>query len=282
MTTFSVERAVNTVITQEALTNDRDYTYFHASEWEGCHRKLAYRYYESQGWIKAIEADSSINPRTQRIFHNGTFVHDRWKVYLEKTGMLRGYWLCILKDGRRKIYGRDQKLGIFKQDIPDEYVYCTYVECSFKDLENTLWGGSIDSIIDTTRWDNPKPILTDDEEAIRQTHLVIDYKSMNSHLYEKLTQPKPEHVTQMQIYFHLTGLRAGKFIYENKNDQSVKEYLVVRDDNFIAVKVEEAKRLRYIIENKNSKGMRVLPPRPYKAKGNKECSVCKYRANCWG
>lgn len=288
---FNISGAVNLTLTTAALVNDRPYDHFHPSEWDQCHRKLAYKYYEYKGFIKVKGESGEIDPKSQRIFSNGHYVHYRWEEYLTATGTMRGRWYCILKDGSAKVYGADKKLGILKQEIPDEYIYCKYVELGFLDEEVTLWGGHVDGIIDTTQW-NPDAmsiplaerqmvVMVEPLPAPEDTHIVVDFKSINPFGYDKLKAPKPEHITQMQIYLYLTGLKAGKFIYENKGTQDVKEYLVPRDDNFINVKVEEAKALRYIVEHTNAAGDRVLPKRKYRTRGNRECADCKYRGNCW-
>lgn len=288
---FNITGAVDLTLAKAAIANDRPYDVFHPSEWDQCHRKLAYRYYEHKGYIKVKQEIEDIDAKFQRICGNGHHVHYRWEEYLTATGTLRGKWFCILKDGTTKVYGADKKFGILKQEIPDEYIYCKYVELGFVDEEITHWGGHVDGIIDISQW-NPDALSLPPEErhvvvlveplpAPEDTHIVVDFKSMNPFTFDKLKAPKPEHITQMQIYLYLTGLKSGKFIYENKGTQDIKEYLVPRDDNFINVKVEEAKALRYIVEHTNVDGHRVLPKRKYKARGNRECADCKYRGNCW-
>jgi hypothetical protein len=116
-----------------------------------------------------------------------------------------------------------------------------------------------------------------DEEKM----FLIDYKTINPFDYKDLTAPKIEHVTQLQIYFYLSGLKYGKVIYENKATQAVKEFNICRDDALIEVKKEEAIRLKYQLTNVNSTGKHVLPQRGYDSRGHKKCLDCKYRGHCW-
>jgi len=156
------------------------------------------------------------------------------------------------------------------------------------------WGGHVDAIIDITKWPNADlgeytPESIPDEEKLilvafpqeENRFFVVDFKSMNPYSFKDLKQPKPEHLTQMQIYLYLSGLKYGKFIYENKGDQGVKEFLVERDDALLEVKKEEAVMLKHRVTHTNSQGKHVLPPRGYETRGHTKCLQCKYRGHCW-
>jgi len=284
---ISVSKAIDSFLTERAKTNDRDMTYFHASGWEDCHRKIAYAYYEAKGIIQIDESALKIDPQLQRIFDNGHYMHDRWRDYVVTVAepALLGRWQCLnwIEHKEPMIYGSDKKLGCLRP----EKCQCgstkfRYVEVGFYD-ENTWWGGNVDTIIDITKW--PYTKLGEYKKATEvpedERYFIIDYKTMNPFEYKDLSKPKPEHLTQMQVYLYLSGLKNGKFLYENKANQSLKEYLVRRDDAMIAVKKEEAIRLKYQITNLNSQGKHVLPPRGYDSRGHKKCLECKYRGHCW-
>ncbi len=104
---------------------------------------------------------------------------------------------------------------------------------------------------------------------------------MSPFLFKDLKEPKSEHVTQVNIYLYLSGLKTGKLLYEDKGLQSTKEFLVKRDDELIRVKKEEALNLKFQITNRNKQGKRVLPPRAHGSKGDEQCLGCKYRGGCW-
>ncbi|KKL57652.1 hypothetical protein LCGC14_2233290, partial [marine sediment metagenome] len=177
-----------------------------------------------------------------------------------------------------------------------------YVEVEFHD-EETMWGGRVDAIVDAERWNEAvvrrKMKLDSDDKLVavgiigypspREENLaVFDYKSMNSHQFTKLEEPTSKHLTQLQIYLYLSGLKEGKFIYESKSNQGVKEFLVKRDDIFLEKKRQEAIKLKHIVLNTNSKGSCVLPHKPKNpngtekySPGDKMCLQCKYRGHCW-
>lgn len=57
----------------------------------------------------------------------------------------------------------------------------------------------------------------------------IELKSINMAGFAKLTEPKPEHQVQLQIYLNMAEYEQGTVLYENKNDQRIKSFLVKRD-----------------------------------------------------
>jgi len=267
----------------------RDYARFHASQWEDCHRKVVYHYYESKGWIKVDKkrASKMADPRLERIFGNGHFVHDRWRIYLTELGIIRGYWRCANFMAHREsndgLYGTDEKYGIFKPTSPcscgcPDYLY---EEVGFYD-EETNWGGHVDGIIDFSGLDVAKwDVGTVQFNGGGKELFVLDFKSINPFSYSKLQEPELKHRTQMQIYLYLSGFPFGLFVYENKGDQSVKEFTVLRDDGWIEQKKEEAIALKQVVNSVNSKGKHVLPPRAHREMTHSECSKCRFRSHCW-
>ena len=64
-----------------------------------------------------------------------------------------------------------------------------------------------------------------------QTHGIspIELKSINTAGFGKLVRPKPEHELQLQIYLNLGDYSVGTVLYENKNDQKLKSFVVHQD-----------------------------------------------------
>jgi hypothetical protein len=275
---INIEYLSNECLIQRAKKDNRDYSHFHPSEWDRCHRQKAYAYYETKGIIKKDSESVLIDARLQRLFDNGHFVHARWRSYLESTGAMMGCWECLnyIAHKEPKIYGQDSKLGILRPDKcecgSDRF---SYVEVGYYD-EETMWGGHVDAILDL------EIISSKFKGMTKQSgYIIVDFKSINSRNYSSLKEPKPEHITQMQIYLYLAGLDCGKFVYENKDNQTVKEYVVKRDDVFLEAQKQVAKLLKYRIQNVNSQGQRVLPPRGYPNKSASECMNCKFKNRCW-
>ena len=84
----------------------------------------------------------------------------------------------------------------------------------------------------TLKFDNP-PISGRYDFLIRYKatdRAIVELKTINARGLENLIdQPKPEHVIQLQIYLNLMGLKNGIVVYENKNDQDMKAFKIVKD-----------------------------------------------------
>lgn len=59
---------------------------------------------------------------------------------------------------------------------------------------------------------------------------IVELKSINDNGFERLTRPKPEHFIQIQIYLAIAKRDYGIVLYENKNTQNVKAFLVPRSE----------------------------------------------------
>lgn len=57
----------------------------------------------------------------------------------------------------------------------------------------------------------------------------IELKSINTSGFGKLHAPKPEHQLQLQMYLNMGNYEVGTVLYENKNDQKIKSFVVSRD-----------------------------------------------------
>lgn len=279
---INLEHYINRVLAEKIKNNDRDYSHFHPSEFAQCHRKLVYKFYEAQGICAASEPNVRyIDPQLQRVFDCGHHLHFRLGKNMEGTGLLKGCWACL---ECKKRYGDDKKLGVHKPKICTEDSCISerfrYIEKGFMD-EETLLGGHVDAILDL-REETINDVAIPPDAPEEDSHIVVDFKSIRGEAFRKLIGPKDEHFTQMQIYLYLTGLKAGKLLYECKNTQAFREFLIGRDDEFIEAQSMAAKRLKKIVTSSNSEGQRTLPPRAHKKDNMKECVECPFRSHCWG
>ncbi|UCD20813.1 MAG: Dna2/Cas4 domain-containing protein [archaeon] len=69
-------------------------------------------------------------------------------------------------------------------------------------------------------------ITLDNEPAI------LEIKSINSFKF-KNTKPEKDHVLQLQLYLHYFKLKKGVLIYENKDNQELKEYVIHYDEKLV-------------------------------------------------
>lgn len=287
---ISVSELINDFIVKRTLSgSDRDNKVFHPSEFHGCKRKIAYKYFTAIGLLKLVIDESSVDVTQQLIFDNGHGVHDRYKEYLSDElcakSLLKGYWQCQNKwahDLKPPILGVNEKYGILR---PSENCSCgysdyEYVEVGFSD-EKTNLSGHVDAVL----------CLPTGQ------HVIVDFKTIRDMRFGKLYLTADEkHNTQMQIYLFLSDLEIGKFLYENKDKQLRKEFIVVRDDNYIKRLVSYAEQLKYIVEYVGPNGQRKLPPRSNSPFGkekdnhpdvveytpqNYECTYCEFKELCY-
>jgi len=85
----------------------------------------------------------------------------------------------------------------------------------------------------SVRWDSPA-ISGRMDFLIRHEELgiiPIELKSINTAGFGKLRKPKDEHQLQLQMYLNMGDYAVGTVLYENKNDQKLKSFIVERDSN---------------------------------------------------
>jgi hypothetical protein len=93
--------------------------------------------------------------------------------------------------------------------------------------------------------------------------IILELKSINDRGFKALKQfPKAEHELQLQIYLNLLPAQWGTVLYENKNDQKLKAFLIQQNPKVFE---QILKRCRKIID---------MLEMPKTCRGNKWCP-CK-------
>lgn len=62
---------------------------------------------------------------------------------------------------------------------------------------------------------------------------VLEIKSINLNGFYALHEPKAEHILQLNIYMHCLNIPRGVLLYENKNNQELKEFFVKQDTGIV-------------------------------------------------
>jgi len=128
-------------------------------------------------------------------------------------------------------------------------------------------GGSLEDRYDTY-W-NKLGILLDKEKTVRLTSpkisgridyilshedpkigkFILELKSINKKGYDELIDvPKPEHHIQIQCYMGITGIPYGIVFYECKDDQSVRAFKVLHDEEMWQGIIDRCKRIMAMTE----------------------------------
>jgi CRISPR/Cas system-associated exonuclease Cas4 (RecB family) len=232
--------------------NDRPYEYFHPSEFSDCVRKTVYLHMGETG-------QSTISTDLQRVFDNGHGMHARYADYLVGMGIAYGVWQCK-NPLCKKRYGEGELLGIAQRKEPCEECGCE--EYSYEEVqvfnEEYMFQGHVDGIF-----------------KLSKKFFVVDYKSMFSFQFKKLSEPIQKHIIQIMIYIWLLDLESGFLLYENKDDQKIKMFEVSRNEKLIQSIKSRAKKLIGILDQGS------VPKRPYPNKNDKHCKKCAFRKMCW-
>jgi CRISPR/Cas system-associated exonuclease Cas4 (RecB family) len=102
---------------------------------------------------------------------------------------------------------------------------------------------------------------------------VVEIKSINSYGFQKLENPKKEHLCQIQLYLHYFKIPNGILIYENKDNQDIKEFAVDYDEKIAKSLIEEFEILKHMIDSN------IVPPIPLGLE-KWECDYCDYAEEC--
>ena len=237
------------------------------------------------------EKDGTIDPRTQRIFDNGTYTHERLQTYLLDMELLAMDEVPLICD-EYNIQGHtdgflqfDDEIAILEiksindnqfnqlKDAKEEhkkqgliYLYCAeerrkFLHRTYKTEEefNASW-------------------------ETRYRYFEFHYQHMKSgRKFSREEKIKNEVMLNMlsdNILFH-TDKPISKvvFLYENKNNQELKEFVVERNistESILTEVLEDYKTLNLAVAEQK------IPDRPQCAtKSSQMCKWCDYRNNCY-
>lgn len=123
----------------------------------------------------------------------------------------------------------------------------------------------------------PQAIISGRADAIITLNnelYVVDFKSMNSIIFQKLTAAKEENVNQIQLYLHFFKIPRGILLYVNKNTLALKEFLV----NYEPVLCN--KLLSDLVILKTKIEANAIPDRLADYPANWQCRYCQFKEIC--
>lgn len=103
---------------------------------------------------------------------------------------------------------------------------------------------------------------------------VVDIKSMNSMMFQKMTEPKKDNVDQLQFYLHYFKIPRGILLYVDKDKLQLKEFLVEYDEKRTKELLAGLKKLQKQIEAEK------VPARIPQYPAKWPCGYCEYREIC--
>lgn len=275
------------LLSLSATDEDRAINVNAPSQIGGCLRS---RYYARTG----AESDpQSVDPRTRRIFDNGSGVHERLQSYLEKCGVLLMREVPIINDDYT-IQGHtdgilklsNAELGVLeiksinsrgfselKSEKPDHkkqgliYLYC--LEEHRKFLKNRY---------PTEEKFKLSCLARKRKYAKYYQHL----KDGNNFTAEEKRQFQISLCMQAdELLYHCdVPLTKVIFLYENKDTQDLKEYCVTSKEP------DSQETLKQILGecsylDKCVSETHTIPPREGKNKSDNACRWCRFKIECW-
>ncbi len=123
----------------------------------------------------------------------------------------------------------------------------------------------------------PQEIVSGRSDAIvsdGKNLYVLDIKSMNSMIFDKLTEPKEENVNQLQLYLHYFKVPKGILLYVNKNSLELKEFVVDYDKKRALALIDNLNEIKEKIDSD------IMPARIPDYPENWQCRYCQFREVC--
>jgi len=102
---------------------------------------------------------------------------------------------------------------------------------------------------------------------------VVDFKTISHFSFSKLDQPKSDHEKQIQLYLHYFDIDQGILLYEDKNNQAIKEFVVDYDEDLVRKVLDKFERLKDFIEREE------IPPIPENIE-DWRCKYCDFQNAC--
>jgi len=123
----------------------------------------------------------------------------------------------------------------------------------------------------------PQEIISGRSDAIisdGKNLYVLDIKSMNSMIFDRLAEPKGENINQLQLYLHYFKIPKGILLYVNKNSLKLKEFVLDYDRKRALALLKDLK------ETKNKIEADIVPSRISDYPENWQCRYCQFKDVC--
>lgn len=230
--------------------------------------------------------DGSIDPRTQRIFDNGTCVHERLQDYLKKANILVQEEVPVLNetyniqghtDGLVRLNKYD--LGILEIKSINSNGFNSLKEAKYEHKQQAM----VYLFCTENRRSRLRALRKEEFEASEPQRRAF-YESRYAHIKDGKKRTREEKIN-FQVELNLamdellyntpTPINKIVFLYENKDNQELKEYVVELDKDLLNDVLTRYDRLNAYIE------VGQVPEREGTSKSCMTCRWCNYKTNCW-
>lgn len=236
------------------------------------------------------EGDGTIDPRTQRIFDNGTYTHERLQAYLIDMGLLHMDEVPVLNE-KYNIQGHTDGYLNFGDEVAILEIK-SINDNQFNQLKDAKEEHKCQGLIylfcteERRKWLHKHYKNKAEFDASyndRYKYFEQRYQHMQSgHKYsreEKIANEVMLNMLSDNILFN-TDKPVTKviFLYENKNNQELKEFCVER--NLTTEPILEGVLERYEELNECCR-KKILPDREGTSKSCTMCRFCSFSNTCW-
>jgi hypothetical protein len=222
-----------------------------------CRRELMYIYLQ-------VEKDEPflINPKLRKIFDNGHSVHDRWQKYFTMLARKNpdikflGLWRCSCF----MYFNENETEDPYGKPCPScgkKYAW-KYKEVGLKNENLRLVG------------------KRDGKLVINNSAYLLEIKSINTFQFGNLYEPLRKHLQQLNLYMMMDNIKKKKgiFLYEDKNNQEVKFFLVDYDSSIINNICNDLVEVgKYIDSQKLCNRLDSFP-------ADYRCKICDFKKTC--
>lgn len=236
------------------------------------------------------EGDGGIDPRTQRIFDNGTYTHERLQTYLLDMELLHMDEVPLIND-EYHIQGHTD--GFI--NLGDEVAILEIKSINdnqFNQLKDAKEEHKCQGLIYLFCAEERRLWLHEHYKSEEEFNSSYDerYKFFEEHYQhmksgskftreQKIRNEVLLNMLSDNILFH-TGVPVSKviFLYENKNNQELKEFVIER--NMATEPILTGVLQNYATLNKCCE-TQTLPEREGTSKSCNVCRWCSYKNECW-
>lgn len=156
-------------------------------------------------------------------------------------------------------------------------------QATFRDMEAVL-GSDVFEVVQIEGRARSRRLRTagnfDAWVRIHGVDYIIDFKGANDAMFNRVQRddaPLEKHIMQLLLYMKAKGVTRGIVMYDNKNNQLTKNFVITFDDKEWRETVNWIGRVLAKIEQRR------LPPKPHScSSGNFQYERCPYARLCYG
>ena len=235
-------------------------------------------------------SDGTIDPRTQRIFDNGTYTHERLQSYLLDMELLYSDEVPLINDEYNIQGHTDGYLNLGNEVAILEIKSIN--DNSFQQLKDAKDEHKRQGLVYLFCTEERRKWLHNTYKSVEEFNASYEerYKYYEAHYQHlksgsKFTREEKIHNEVMLnmlsdniLFYTKKPVTKVIFLYENKNNQELKEFLVERTKTTECILDEVLQNYKVLNECCDN---HIVPDREGTSKSCNTCRWCNYKNTCW-